>query len=113
MNIEFVWKLFTDCKSEKAARRLSFRHFAFIGQEFNFISVEPYHKGGYVVRAVTLLSAHTWQEAIFQALAQAQATGREWIISGDINNEPDAWSNNSAVAGIVSVHLQVHSCPQQ
>jgi hypothetical protein len=109
-NMKTIWKLFTDCKSEKAARRLSIRHFTRLGQEPDATRIEPYHKGGFVVCAVGRLSAQTWQEAIFQALLQAQMTGREWILSGDIH-ELDAWSNDSVVSGIISIHLRVRCAP--
>jgi hypothetical protein len=62
-----------------------------------------------VIRAVGRLLAQTWPGAIFQALLQAQMTGWEQIISGDIHHELDAWSNESVVSGIASVHLRVYT----
>jgi hypothetical protein len=106
-NMEANWKIFTDCKSDAAAKKVATKFFVLVNSEPLSVIVEPYHKGGYVVTATVELEASAWSQSVLFALQKAQTVGKAWTISGNIADELDAWSNEALVPGIQSLHLLV------
>jgi hypothetical protein len=107
--MKLFWRLFSNAGSEAAARK----HFARARERAGLAGVspliEPYHKGGFTISFTTRLQATAWAEQVLEALAHAQRLGRAWQIFGDIQAELNAWSNEVAVAGIDSAHVQSHN----
>jgi hypothetical protein len=102
-----AYKIFTDCSSKEAAAKVAKRYFSTIGSEPSTLTIAPYHKGGFLIAGAIPISAHNWPEVIFEALSIAQNVGRAWVITGNIDEELDAWSNDSAISGVSSIQLQV------
>jgi len=82
--------------------------------------IEPYSKGGFVCSFEVAPNENEWPEVIVEALSLAQHIGRDWKLSGSfleafwklsgsIEDEVDAWSNDSSVHGVKSVHLVVEN----
>lgn len=71
------------------------------------VSIEPYHKGGFVCSFSISSSIESWPEVILNAINTAQIIGRSWLLTGDINNEIEMWSNESPIIGVKSVHVFV------
>lgn len=69
--------------------------------------IEPYHKGGYVCSFISKTEAENWKEIPYSALAQAQKIGRMWVVSGNVDFEFSAWSNESSISGIVSIEIGI------
>ena len=100
-----AYKVFTDC-SAKVAKR----YFSTIGSEPSTLTITPYHKGGFLIAGAIPISAHNWPEVIFEALSAAQNVGRAWVITGNIDEELDAWSNDSVILGIFINTTTGHPC---
>jgi hypothetical protein len=105
--MEAYWKIFTNCTSDPAARKVADHVWTLAKLEPRSVYAEPYHKGGYVVFGKVELEVSEWPQAVLLALQMAQSAGRAWTISGDIADELDAWSNESLVSGIRSLHVLV------
>jgi hypothetical protein len=67
---------------------------------------EPYHKGGFVLEIEGTVDGWAWKEAPYKLLLLCQRLGRGWQIAGDIEEEFDAWSNESNISGTESLHVQ-------
>lgn len=104
--MDLNWHLFTNCTSQEAALKVAARLFEQIGLGVSSLRAESYHKGGFTVRTTSSHVAQTWAEFVVLALALAQSAGRAWILNGSIADELDAWSNDSTVSGVSSIHVQ-------
>ncbi len=101
------WRLFTDCGSEKNAEKVMRNAISSLGVEAKNTSIKPYHKGGYVCSFLSKAKTESWKEIPYSALAQAQKIGRMWVVSGNIDFEFSAWSNESSISGIMSIEVGI------
>ncbi|WP_290523234.1 hypothetical protein [Alcanivorax sp.] len=97
------WKFWCDAKNEKNAGVVlsKLRNSFFLNVVDH--TIDPYHKGGYVISLVAAGRATTWNDHIVEVIAAGQTLGRGWTILGDINDQAEGWSNESNVSGITSV----------
>jgi len=102
-----TWRIFVDCKSSASASALASKLFQLASRTPGSIAVEPYHKGGHLITAATVLSETSWPHCVLESLSLAQRVARGWSITGNIQEELDAWSNESSVSGVTSIHLQL------
>lgn len=100
------WRLFVDCDSVDASRKLARRHFEWVEVEPVELAASPYHKGGFVIDARTSHAEQAWSECVLLALTLAQRTGHSWQLSGGAENEIDLWSSQSKVAGVTAIHAR-------
>ena len=103
--MNLTWTIFVDCNSEPSAAKVATRLFQRAGIAVPMFSIESYHKGGFKVMARTLSPSVSWSEFVVNSLSLAQSVARQWILSGCITSELDAWSNSPAVPGVVALHL--------
>ena len=101
------WRLYTNCESEKNAKAVMNKATKKLKVKIEKSKIEPYHKGGYVCSFSNQLEIENWNEIPFLALALGQRIGRMWTISGDINSEFSAWSNESSISGIENIELGI------
>jgi len=101
------WKIFTDANTSEKAGKVLHKVIARLETNCSSEKVEPYHKGGFVCSFSTSTETSSWSQSIFQALSMAQKIGRGWVLTGDITEELDAWSNESSVVGVQNIHLVV------
>lgn len=101
------WKIFTDANTPEKARKVLKRLIEKLAVVHSAEKIEPYHKGGFACSFSTFPEAKEWSEVVLESLALAQAIGRGWILTADIQSELEAWSNESAVAGVQNIHLVV------
>ena len=101
------WKLFTSAKSAKSAGKVMQRFIDAMQCEYEEPNIEPYNKGGYVCSFSVGPVATLWPEVVVEALSKAQGVGRNWMLSGDVESELDAWSNESNISGVDNIHLLV------
>ena len=99
------FKIFTDANTSDKAWKVLRKVITVSETDCSSEKVEPYHKGGFVCSFTISNEALDWAQAIFHALAIAQKIGRGWMLSGDITEELDAWSNDSSVVGVQNIHL--------
>jgi len=99
-------KIFTDAKSGKKAFVVLSKIKSKIHSHSLSEKCEPYHKGGYVCSIEIRLPSSSWEEIPYNLLSLCQNIGSAWKISGNIEEEFDAWSNESNVQGVNSVHVQ-------
>ena len=99
------WSVFTNVKTMAKAEKLA----EALIEEMHFASTSPmceiYHNGGFRCQFDTPLSAENWQKAIFLSLWQAQQIAQGWRISGDIEHELEAWSDDCNFVGISNLHM--------
>ncbi|WP_165582308.1 hypothetical protein [Obesumbacterium proteus] len=48
-----------------------------------------------------------WQYIIFNAIQICQEIGYQWILTGDIEHEYNAWSNHPKTTGIKAINVVV------
>lgn len=104
--MDILWRIFTNCNSEAATVKIVTAHFGSAGIETPDITTAPYHKGGFVATATTGHSAVSWPCFVVDALSHAQKAATGWMLTGDINEELDAWSNTPRTSGITAIHIQ-------
>ena len=101
------WRVFVDCKASASASSLSSKLFKLVSRTPTSVAVEPYHKGGHVITATITLVETSWPNCVLEALSLSQKVARGWSITGNIEEELDAWSNESSVSGVTSVQVQL------
>jgi hypothetical protein len=101
------WKLFTDSSSAKSAEKVMLSSAKKLGLKPEQKEINSYHKGGFTCSFSTQLEIESWDQVPYIALKYAQLIGRQWIITGNIEFEFSAWSNDSSVPGITNIEVQV------
>ncbi len=99
-------KIFTDATNKKSASVVLEKVKSEIGLGAQSENVEPYHKGGYVCAFEVEVPVSNWGEVPYKLLSLCQSIGRAWQITGSIEEEFDAWSNEASISGVSSVHVQ-------
>ena len=89
--LQLDWRLFVDCASEPAARRVAARWFGKIGLDARALTVAPYPKGGFVLEARSDHASESWPEFVVEALAACQRAGHGWQLRGYVEEELDAF----------------------
>ncbi|MES9903673.1 MAG: hypothetical protein ABW168_13490 [Sedimenticola sp.] len=99
-------EIFTDAKNEKNALVVLNK----VKNKTKFSSLsercEPYHKGGFVCNFEVNVHSSNWEEMPYKLLSLCQSIGRSWQVLGSIDEEFDAWSNESSVSGAERIHVQ-------
>ena len=105
MNIE--WQLFTKDNSEDSINKI----FDSVTKKINIpvskSKIESSKERGVIIELTTPISEESWSLAVVRALAIGQKIGRAWHLSGNIEIEVDAWSNESEIPGITALHLML------
>ena len=104
--MKVLWRIFTNCNSDAATTKVVSAHFQSARIEASDLTVTPYHKGGFLVTASTEHLVETWPCFVVDTLSLAQKTATGWILTGDINQELDAWSNSPKTPGVSAIHIQ-------
>lgn len=99
------WKIFTNSSTEEKAKKVFNAFSKTIAIQCGNLIIEPYHKGGYTCSCTIKLKATEWPEATLEALTKAQSVGRSWVLTGNIETELDAWSNEPCISGIQNIQL--------
>lgn len=101
------WKIFTDASSSENAKKVLGWVVGNLSIQINEEKIEPYTKGGFVCSFKAEPSVIAWPAVVLESLKLAQAVGRDWHITGDIENELDIWCNDSSVSGVQQIHIIV------
>ncbi len=99
-------KIFTDASNDKNALVVLNKVKNNIEFGSQSESCEPYHKGGFVCSLELNISDTGWEEMPYKLLSLCQSIGRAWQITGSIEEDFDAWSNESSISGVGSLHVQ-------
>ena len=51
------------------------------------------------------LDINSWENSIYSLIRLSQELGHQWIITGKIDFEFSAWSNNSSIVGVESINI--------
>lgn len=100
-------KVFTDATTAEKAEKILSKVMEKLSLAEIEASIEPYHKGGFVCSFFTSSSIESWPEVILSTINTAQIIGRSWLLTGDINNEIEMWSNESSIIGVKSINVFV------
>ncbi len=103
MNIE--WQIYTNAKSEAAANTILEDVSSSMAVPIAESSFDSSDRGGFVINLKTAISEDSWSLAVVRSIAIAQKIARTWHLSGDIESEVDAWSNEPAIPGLTSAHM--------
>lgn len=98
-------KIFVEAKTKYKAEKVVLKLGNLMSIKISEGGIRDYHKGGFVASFNSLITEENWAEAILFTLQEAQNIGDNWILTGDITEELDAWSNNSKISGITSMQL--------
>jgi len=73
-----------------------------IGHEMTLRSIKPYPKSkGFVIDFELPLVSETWNDAVVEVIQLGQCFAVGWQLFGSIKRDPDAISNQTAIAGVV------------
>ncbi len=105
-NMKTKIKVYTEAKTEKNALVVLSKIKTKI--EFNsYLDIcEPYDKGGHICTFEIDVPSQEWTEIPYKLLTICQRIGYAWQLSGNIEEEFDAWSNETNISGVSSVHVQ-------
>lgn len=103
------WKIFTDANTPDKARKVLGWVIDKLSVQYTGSNIEPYPKGRFVCAFEVASSKSSWAEVVVESLALAQKVGRGWELNGNIEEEIDAWSNDSSVNGVKNIHLMVEN----
>ena len=101
------WKIFTNTNNENKTKILVGQFVNVLTSVNSNLNIEPYHKGGYVSSFTTSLATSLWSDIVLESLSKAQAVGRGWVITGNIETEIEAWSNEADISGIQNIQMFV------
>ena len=100
-------KVFTDAMTAEKAEKILFKVIEKLSLAECETNIEPYNKGGFVCSFSISSSIESWSEVVLSAINSAQLIGRSWLLTGDINNEIEMWSNESPIIGVKSINVFV------
>ena len=103
------WTIWVDAKSEAKTLKVYDRVISKMAVEPLDRKVEKYHKGGYKISFQLSHSSAEWSNLIFLLLATGQRIANQWIITGDIQQDASAWSNDVREPGVSSIHWQLQN----
>lgn len=96
------WKIFVEAKTEQKTEKV-------IQQLFNRLFLDqksaPIIKADLLPPCTSSLPVADWPEAVVTTLQKAQRVGRSWILTGDITEGLDAWSNDALISGISNLEV--------
>jgi hypothetical protein len=99
-----LWKIWIEAKSEQKALRVSEQVRRILGRETEGQDIEPYPKiSGFLVRFCVELGGEAWNNCVIEVIEMGQRVGHEWILSGDIGNDPSGWSNQPSIPGVKAI----------
>ena len=101
------WKIFTNTNNEDKTKALVARLVNKNKDEYSDLKIELYHKSGFVSHFTTPLASSKWSEVIVESLSKAQVVGRSWIVTGNIETELEAWSNDSSISGVENMQISI------
>lgn len=107
MRKTMCWKIFTDANTVEKAHKVFQKVITQLEVECTLQGIESYHKGGFVCSFSSVTEVSNWPQVVFDALSMAQRIGRSWVLSGNLPEEVDAWSNASSVVGVQNIHLML------
>ncbi len=99
------WKIFTGANTPEKATKVMNDVINRLAAESDTLKIEAYPKGGFTCSIRMSPKSDKWSDIVLESLKLAQAIGRGWVLTGDICNELDVWSNEPKVAGVKSIHL--------
>ena len=105
MNIQ--WHLFTKADSKVAAEKIVESVAQKLDIPITESSIFSESTNRFEATFSTPVSQANWASLVVQALALAQKIGRAWHLSGDVEKELDAWSNEPALSDISSIHMML------
>ncbi len=105
MNIE--WQLFTNVNSEVSVNKIIKAVTKKMSVPISESKTDPNNNDGFIINLTTPIDEDSWSSAVVKSLAVGQQIGRTWHLAGNIENEVDAWSNDSVVSGITSLHMML------
>lgn len=103
------WKVWTETKNEAKARRVLAWVEDALAREVLDVTVEPYHKGGHVVRFRLDHDFSDWPSFVLEVIALGQCVGYGWSLYGDIRTQSSGWSNESSISGVKAMQWMIDS----
>jgi hypothetical protein len=91
-------------RSEKSRAKI----LAQIKRTLNRVFIEDVFEKEDCLFQVTLKS-DSWELMVFRLLQSCQSLGSQWILTGDINFEFNAWSNQPIIMGIESIGVSIEN----
>ena len=73
--------------------------------EANLQSLKPYHKGGFEACLTVPVPSGRWPEQVVFVIGVAQATGRGWTLTGDIESDVDLLTDDLRFPGLTFANL--------
>jgi hypothetical protein len=116
--VQVIWTVFTNARSEKAARNIYRRLMQRMGREGVAVTIEPYWKtGGHMLIFATNLAGASWNDQVVEAIALGQRAGYSWMLLGDVSDDLSGWSNKASVSGIEAMEWNLghptHDDPEE
>ncbi|APW61648.1 hypothetical protein [Paludisphaera borealis] len=99
-----LWKTWIEAKAERNALRVSERVRDALGGEAVDQRIEPYPKtSGFLVSFEVELGSEAWNDCVVEVIELGQRVGHEWILSGDVRDDPSGWSIKPSISGVKAI----------
>ncbi len=105
--VEVDWKLFVNCNSADASRRLSSAFLKMISRRSALVGIEPHDEGGFVVRLKSVLESPSWAGQVLEVIQLAQSVGYGWTLSGCIEEEIQLGSSATRIGGVQAIQIRL------
>ena len=102
MKANIVLDFFLSAKSEKSKEKIINKIKENIDHEFGaFVSEQ--RQACFQIQVY----CESWEAVVYRVLRTCQSFGRKWVVTGDIDFEFSAWTNDSKLVGVESIGVSV------
>ncbi len=94
------WKLWVNANKKENALKVYKWVLGYMKCDATLISIEPYHKGGFVIEYHIPLMSINWNDAVVEVIELGQRFAHSWYLLGDVRERPNAIANKTSVSGV-------------
>ncbi|MCE5327905.1 MAG: hypothetical protein LLG01_15975 [Planctomycetaceae bacterium] len=102
------WKAWCSSKTVEKTSALMNKLSQHANSPFQNLDIQPYHKGGFVVMFSTSHPYSRWADFVFSVISLGQRLGRSWMITGDIEYDPEGMTTETVVSGVSAIYWLCH-----
>jgi hypothetical protein len=92
---------FVAAKSEKAKERVIHRIESIVETKFDYVTLEKLDR----TRFRGTISCESWELYVHNVIRVCQEMGRQWVLTGNIEFDFNAWTNNPKIVGVESIGI--------
>ena len=104
----FDWTFWIKATTEDKATKVFARVLARAERTAQNVEIEPYPKiGGFVIRFRIEFESATRNDQIVEAIYIGQSMATQWMLFGNITDDPSAWSSHCHEPGVIAIEWKL------